>query len=1130
MKKRMCLAVAVLAAGIGFADTLTWTGGTGNNWNEPANWTSSGSHTVPESGDTLVFPNAAKADYGTVNDIDGLTLAKISFTGAGGTVSVSGAAFALDRQTYGTDYAVYVTKGGNVTINNDIELAEGDQNFYSQDLTTFTLNGVISGAGKLVKDGASSQTSYKDYAMILNGVNTYAGGTQINYGIVHAMNAHACGDTTKEIYFNVTWPSNNNSTMFCTLRIGTTDPFPYPIRTKDTSVTSPWAANTYIDHHIDGLVDEITLTGPITGGHLDVNAYKTYASSDTSSRHKVKFEGPVTTKGMKLYGDGDAGAFHFKNAVTNTDATVAATSYSSKPFFYFYSPANEFNGTQLGSGNCVIHAMAANVLHGAVLWTGDEASKDKSSYVYLNGYDQTIDRVVGTRQANTKTDNHFVDGGSKSAMLTMEGTKDQTNCLCVFNSNLSLVWNPTNDFTFACTGVRPSTMTGTITVKGGTFRTEAGHTFKNVTNLVVTAGTLAIANTTGSAFTGVKAVSLGATARLDLTAAVAPFPSSVIDVDIAEGGKIVLAADETALNLKSVVYANHGMGVGYYTGADGVEGAQKVDWIEGSGKLYVASSTVGVEPAGWQGPEGSEGTSIGTAANWDFAGAVERMNDYSLVATFAAAGTTATVDRAVNWAGIRFETPNADSFTLLKGNDGANVALGGRGIEAAARGAAGVYRIEAPVTIAAPQTWTLGDKTTLDVAGGLMNADVPGVQSITRPMGGKLILRGNETSTYTGDLHLHGLVDVYGDDPFGPGAEDGGRVYFYGGDNPTQNKDYITFCGNVTVTKPFTLYGNWQNNPIRFAGSSQTVTFEDEVSWGGRCLMGAACNIVFNGGGTVSTMPIYSTQGGTVGKIIFAGKPYTIDFESSETRYVHIHFNVASNKVNWLKGYYAQHYHFGVDWALYEGNTKVYLQYNTNYGTSSLDLCGHSQRADYAAGNSLKCWFTNSAEAATMYMDGRTSITNLTEFRGPFNLSKAGASLYAMGSATTCVTNTSTGFLEVKGGTMAFRAGSSWAGTDVRIDASADANDAVLSLGDGNALARKAELTMTDGTTKKAKLELAAGTVQKVRTLTINGQMLYGGTTYGSSQSDAAVKDDVHFSGTGVLYVSHPSGTLLLIR
>ena len=51
-----------------------------------------------------------------------------------------------------------------------------------------------------------------------------------------------------------------------------------------------------------------------------------------------------------------------------------------------------------------------------------------------------------------------------------------------------------------------------------------------------------------------------------------------------------------------------------------------------------------------------------------------------------------------------------------------------------------------------------------------------------------------------------------------------------------------------------------------------------------------------------------------------------------------------------------------------------------------------------------------------------------------------------------------------------------------------------------------------------------------VYTLEINGAMMPGGRTYGSSASSAAVKDDVHFSGTGVLRVKYPCGLRVILR
>lgn len=51
MKNRTFL-LFVTAAAVACADTLTWTGGAGDGkWSSAGNWSSTGSHAVPQSGD-----------------------------------------------------------------------------------------------------------------------------------------------------------------------------------------------------------------------------------------------------------------------------------------------------------------------------------------------------------------------------------------------------------------------------------------------------------------------------------------------------------------------------------------------------------------------------------------------------------------------------------------------------------------------------------------------------------------------------------------------------------------------------------------------------------------------------------------------------------------------------------------------------------------------------------------------------------------------------------------------------------------------------------------------------------------------------------------------------------------------
>ena len=63
-----------------------------------------------------------------------------------------------------------------------------------------------------------------------------------------------------------------------------------------------------------------------------------------------------------------------------------------------------------------------------------------------------------------------------------------------------------------------------------------------------------------------------------------------------------------------------------------------------------------------------------------------------------------------------------------------------------------------------------------------------------------------------------------------------------------------------------------------------------------------------------------------------------------------------------------------------------------------------------------------------------------------------------------------------------------------------------------------------------AKLNLASGVNEAVRYLLLGTSQKRAGT-YGSSSSAAAVKDDAHFSGAGILTVLHDkSGTLFRVQ
>lgn len=179
--------------------TITWNGAGGNsNWSTAANWGGVG---IPNgTNDQLNFNGGAQLT--NVNDIAGLSVRLLSFTGSAGAWDISGNAFTLGEAA---GPATTLSFGGAgslnpTTINNDITLGRtqtwsrtaggigtlimnGAINNNGFDLTLtnsssqYFINGVISGSGSFTKSGNGLLT-------FTNVSNTYTGTTTANGGIL----------------------------------------------------------------------------------------------------------------------------------------------------------------------------------------------------------------------------------------------------------------------------------------------------------------------------------------------------------------------------------------------------------------------------------------------------------------------------------------------------------------------------------------------------------------------------------------------------------------------------------------------------------------------------------------------------------------------------------------------------------------------------------------------------------------------------------------------------------------------------------------------------------------------------------------------------------------------------------
>lgn len=142
-------------------DVHTWTGAASGQWSEPGNW--DGGAPTPEEPDVdLVFPTGA-ANQTNTNDIDGLTVRSLTFSGAG--YAISGSQITLSQ-------GINAVAAGTNALNLNIALSANLAVTVSDG--TLNLGGILSGSNGLTKEDAGTAR--------LTGGNSYSGTTTVNAG------------------------------------------------------------------------------------------------------------------------------------------------------------------------------------------------------------------------------------------------------------------------------------------------------------------------------------------------------------------------------------------------------------------------------------------------------------------------------------------------------------------------------------------------------------------------------------------------------------------------------------------------------------------------------------------------------------------------------------------------------------------------------------------------------------------------------------------------------------------------------------------------------------------------------------------------------------------------------------
>lgn len=398
-------------------------------------------------------------------------------------------------------------------------------------------------------------------------------------------------------------------------------------------------SGTYKNHCIYNRSTSLTLNVPITvskSATIDFNGKSTTLNGD------VSLADDVTLKFAHVYAEAgtvsQASPIHFYGKVTGANATLNVD-VPAGATINFYKPVT-VKSVAGGGGWGHIHFLASNNEYGSIVtrWTNfhfDAAGAADPDAIIgwstAGGYDawyygayyfaanQTFAGVrtyeesyqnAGSKKNASTMYNFVSDAGAVPVTLTLAPREDLEAMVCFGHTDtdrkhLSLVYDPVVD----CTQTVYRTtnpMDGTITVKGGTFKTLGDSTFPNLTGLTLEGGVFESVRTNAVVeFSDkLKQVRVGknGTLRVTSTCGQSPFTDYATALAVNQGGKIEIDAGVT-LKFASCSYS----GIGLLAGTTCTSAT--CDWIVGDGAIEVSDDQTG--QSYWKDNQGglwSEGT------------------------------------------------------------------------------------------------------------------------------------------------------------------------------------------------------------------------------------------------------------------------------------------------------------------------------------------------------------------------------------------------------------------------------------------------------------------------------------------------------------------------------------------
>lgn len=507
---------------------------------------------------------------------------------------------------------------------------------------------------------------------------------------------------------------------------------------------------------------------------------------------------------------------------------------------------------------------------------------------------------------------------------------------------------------------------------------------------------------------------------------------------------------------------------------------------------------------------------ISTAGNW-----LEGLPDFTTgetLPTFATGGNEALVAGAVKFNGFRFV---GGDFTVCPADASADVTMYTQGIAAAApsAGETPVYTVAVPLRPTGGQSWEIPSGATFALAAPLMAAGVD-PYAVKAYGGGTCRFSGGEGSTFNGSLSFSNVVvRAGGMTPFGTADA---NVSFMFGNTLSANGLY---AGDCTFSNAFTFSALNTANVNYVFVTNGTVNFAGPVtinSGAARPKFTVGAKGVFSGG--ISVASGFCPAGD--GEIIITNKPVHANGQFQTDAYVTL--AVSGNKAVSDFGLTMQ-YSGAHTLRLAVPNAIDDTVPLTMIGKKNMmDICGCDQTIGTltmdTAGTAV---ITNSGAAATLHVVqkkecvrvGSAPMAMITgDLRGPISLWKSGAATLAVTNAAVSAIGT----ISVTEGTLKFFDNASWTNATA---VSVAGNDAEVEINQPATFSPEVALSVDDG----GVVRIASGTVQRVKSFTVDGRPLGPGLWRAGETYSLAARTTPAIAGAGQISVSG-GGTLMIMR